>query len=189
MSSENHTLKNCSKYLFNKWPCSISTQFISMVTFIGLKESNKNLANSNMKEKNFVPIVGFVELLLLSNCCKVDNAWSSQICASLAQYLNLSCLKSTTNYSCNGHILVVSNGGYDLRPQEHPFVDKHFRFDHFQSFGYGMFHLVYICHGYPGSPSSCSSIPCLPASYRIGVSEVDLSLCSSEEWKRGPSCT
>ena len=29
------------------------------------KESTKNLANSTMKKKNFVPIVGFVELLLL----------------------------------------------------------------------------------------------------------------------------
>ena len=36
-----------------------------MVTFVGKKESTKNLANSTMKKKNFVPIVGFVELLLL----------------------------------------------------------------------------------------------------------------------------
>ena len=35
-----------------------------------------NLANSTMKKRNFVSIVGFVELLLLFsfNCRKVDNA-------------------------------------------------------------------------------------------------------------------
>ena len=33
------------------------------------------------------------------------------------------------------------------------------------------------------------SIPCLLASSRNGVREVALSLCSSQEWKGGPSCT
>ena len=66
----------------------------------------------------------------------------SQVCALLAQYWNLSCSNEATNYSCNGNILVGSNGECDLRPQEHPFVDKHLRFDHFQSFDCGMFHLV-----------------------------------------------
>ena len=35
----------------------------------------------------------------------------SQVCAPLAQYWNLSCMKSATNYSCNV-ILVESNGVY-----------------------------------------------------------------------------
>ena len=34
----------------------------------------------------------------------------SQVCAPLAQCWNLSCLKSASNYSWNGHILVGSNG-------------------------------------------------------------------------------
>ena len=47
------------------------------------KESTMNLANSTMKKKNFVPIVGFCEstwalvrllLLFCIKCCKVDNA-------------------------------------------------------------------------------------------------------------------
>ena len=50
-----------------------------------------------------------------------------------------------------------SNGEYDLRPQEHPIVDKHLRFDQFQSFDCGMFHLVWIYHGCPGKTSSCTS--------------------------------
>ena len=46
-----------------------------------------------------------------------------------------------------------SNGGYDLRPQDHPFGDKDLRFDQFQSFDCGIVHLVQIGHGYPGSTS------------------------------------
>ena len=52
-----------------------------------------------------------------------------QLCSALAQYRNLSCSSEATNYSCNSNILVESNGGYDLRPQEHPFVNKHLRFN------------------------------------------------------------
>ena len=90
----------------------------------------------------------------------------SQVCAPLAQswnlclvtqYWNMSRLNEATNYSCNGNILLGSNGEYDLRPQEHPIVDKHLRFDHFQSFDCGMFHLVWIYHGCPGRTSSCTS--------------------------------
>ena len=40
-----------------------------------------------------------------------------------------------------------SNGGYDLRPQDHPFDDKDLRFDQFQSFYCGIVHLVQIGHG------------------------------------------
>ena len=66
----------------------------------------------------------------------------SQICAAMAQYRNLSCSNEATNNFCNGDILVGSNGGYDLRPQEHAFVDKHLRLNHFQSFDCGIVHLV-----------------------------------------------
>ena len=66
----------------------------------------------------------------------------SQVCAALAQYRNLSCSNEATNYLCNSNILVGSNGGYDLHPQEHPFVDKHLRLDHFQSFYCGIVHIV-----------------------------------------------
>ena len=41
-----------------------------------------------------------------------------------------------------------SNGGYDLRPQDHPFGDEDLRFDQFQSFDCGIVHLVQIGHGY-----------------------------------------
>ena len=39
-------------------------------------------------------------------------------------------------------VLVGSYGWYDLHPHEHPIVDKVLRLDDFQSFVYGMFHLV-----------------------------------------------
>ena len=68
----------------------------------------------------------------------------SQICAALAQHRNLSCSNEATKYVCNSIILVGSNGGYDLRPQEHPFVDKHLRLDHFQSFDCGIVHLLQL---------------------------------------------
>ena len=103
---------------------------------------------------------------------------------TVAQYRKLSCSNEATNYFCNCYILVGSNGGYDLRPQDHPFVDKDLRFYQFESFGCGIVHLVQIGHGYPGSPSSCTSFsadwrcstPCPQASYRVGVREVVLSL-------------
>ena len=38
----------------------------------------------------------------------------------------MSCSNEATNYFCNSNNLVGSNGGYDLRPQDHPFVDKTF---------------------------------------------------------------
>ena len=36
------------------------------------------------------------------------------------------------------------NGGYDLRPQDHPFGDKDLRFDSFQSYSCGICHLVQL---------------------------------------------
>ena len=44
----------------------------------------------------------------------------SQICAGLASYRNQSCSNESTNYFENCQFLVESNGGYDLRPQDHP---------------------------------------------------------------------
>ena len=66
----------------------------------------------------------------------------NQICAALAQYQDLSCSNEATNYFCNDNIHVGSNGGYDLRPKKNPFVNKHLRLDHSQSFDCGIVHLV-----------------------------------------------
>ena len=76
------------------------------------------------------------------NCCKVDNAClkSDLRCTGIVSERVL--FEPTSNYFSNGNILVGSNGGYDLRPQEHPFVDKYLRFDHFQLFDCGIVHLV-----------------------------------------------
>ena len=91
------------------------------------------------------------------------------------------------------NIVVESNGGSDLRPQEHPFVDKHLRLDHFRSFDCGIFHLVWICHGHPVRTSSSAGWQQnIPVSRLLTVSiscEVVLSFRRSQEWKRGPSCT
>ena len=65
--------------------------------------------------------------------------------------------KRIYNYFCNCQFLVVSNGGCDLRPQDHPFGDKDLRFDQFQSYSCGICHLVQIDRGYPGSTSFCTS--------------------------------
>ena len=92
-----------------------------------------------MKKKNSVPIVDFFELLSVSIAARETMLVLNQVCATLAQYWNLSCSNEATNYCWNGNILVVSNGGYDLHTQEHPFVDKHLRLDHFQSYDCGTF--------------------------------------------------
>ena len=86
----------------------------------------------------------FLKLLLLSVSIAARKTMlvKNQVCAPLAQYWNLSCLNEATNYSCNGDILVGSNGGHDLHLQEHPIVDKHLRLDHFPSFDCGIVHLV-----------------------------------------------
>ena len=86
-----------------------------------------------------------------------------------------------------------SNGVHDLRPQDHPFINKDLRFCQFESFDCGIVHLVQIGHGNPGSSSCTSSstewpksITRLQASYRIGVREVVFPLQRSQEWKGGP---
>ena len=57
-------------------------------------------------------------------------------------YRNLSCSNEATNYFGNRKIVVKSDGGYDLRPQEHPINDKDLLFDDFQSPEYGILDLV-----------------------------------------------
>ena len=86
-----------------------------------------NLANSTMKKKkkkNSVPIVDFCE-----------SSWT------FVKFLLL-LFPLLQGRQCLFKIRSVSNGGYDIHPQEHPFVYKHLRLEHFQSFDYGMFHLV-----------------------------------------------
>ena len=107
----------------------------------------------------------------------------SQIFAALAQYRNLSCSNEATNYFCNSYVLVASNDVYDLRPQDHPFVDKDLRLDQFSIIR------LRNCSSRVNLSVWRCSIPCLPASYRIGVREVVLYLWRSREWKRGPSCS
>ena len=163
-----------------------------------------NLANSTMK-KNFVPIVDFSEspwafarllLLFVSIAARLTMPFWSQICASFAQYWNLACSNEATNYSCRKSILVGSNGGYGLHPQERPIFGKVLSLDYSQSFDYGILDLVWIDHGFLGTTFSCISsstgwpygIPCLPAFYHIGVCEVVLSWWRTPELKEGPSC-
>ena len=40
---EHHALKNCSNYLYNRLPCSMSTWLISMVTFTGTRSPPRTL--------------------------------------------------------------------------------------------------------------------------------------------------
>ena len=78
---KNPSLGGCSKYLYNKSPCSVNTWFNPIMIFIGIKVT-MILANSTMKNKNSVSIVflenswTFVKLLpsFCFNCCKVNNA-------------------------------------------------------------------------------------------------------------------
>ena len=107
-------------------------------------------------KKNFVPTIVFYEspwafvrlLLFVSIAARLTMPLGSQICASFAQYWNLACSNEAINYSCRKSILVGSNGGYDLHPQEHPIADKGLRLDDFhrlddfQSFDNGILDLV-----------------------------------------------
>ena len=86
---------------------------------------------------------------------------------------------------------------YDLRPQDHPFVDKDLRFYQFESFDCGIVHLVQNVMDTLEVLLLALRLQLVGdvvflvsrASYRIGVREVVLSLYSSQEWKGGPSCT
>ena len=63
---------------------------------------------SSTKKNSFVSIVGFVEILLF---LKVDNAcFKSDLCR-ICIVSEPILFERTTNYSCNRHILVESNGG------------------------------------------------------------------------------
>ena len=75
----------------------------------------------------------------------------------MAWYQNLACLNEATICSCNGSILVLSNGECDLHPQDHPIVDKLLHLDDFQSFEYGILDLVGFGPGNQGTFSFCIS--------------------------------
>ena len=145
MNSGKSCLAEVSQLLI-RLPWSISTGYVSMVTSVGMRSPTMILASTTkMKKNRFVSIVGFVELLLLSIAARETMLVWSQICAGWAWY---------RNQSCSNEFLMESNGGYDLYPQDHLFDDKDLHLDHFQSFDCGIFHLVWIYHGYPGSISS-----------------------------------
>ena len=148
------------------------------------KESTMILASSNKKKKNFLPIVGFVELLLFFQLPQGRQCLFEV--RSVPDWHSIGTYLVRTNPPITFVIVIFVWGqmvGMTFRPKDHPFGDKDLRFDQFQSFDCGIVHLVQIGHGYPGSTSSCSSssvgwqcnIPCLPASYRIDVREVVLS--------------
>ena len=114
----------------------------------------------------------------------------SQIYAGLAWYRNQSCLNESTNYFSNCQLLVESNGGYDLRPQDDPFGDKDLRFDQFQSYSCGicsyshksvMDTLEVLLLALLLELMGRCSILCLLASSRNGAREVAISLYSSQE--------
>ena len=75
------------------------------------------------------------------NCCKVDNAFLKADLCFLRTVLEPWSTEATS-YSCRESILVGSNGGYDLHPQEHPIFGKDLRLDYFHSFVYGILDLV-----------------------------------------------
>ena len=118
-----------------------------MVTFIGIKSAPRTLPTPPWRRwrrtlrQLLISLSSFLFQLLQSGQClfKVRSVLHWQ------KYRNLSCSNKATNYSCDGNILVGSNGEYDLHSQEHPSVDKHLRFD-----------LVWIYHGCPGRTSSCT---------------------------------
>ena len=183
-------MKNCSKYLYNKSPCSISIWFISMVTFIRIRSPPRTLPTPPWRRRTLCPSLVSLSFFFFFQLLQ---GWQCLFevlrCTGIISELLL--FERSHQYFCNRNILVRSNGGYDLRPQKHPIVDHHLRLDHFQSFDCGIVHLVWIYHGYPGRTSCTSSsagwrcnIPCLPVSYRIGVREIALSLWRSQEWKR-----
>ena len=60
---EIHALKNCSKYLYHKSPCSISTWFISMVTFQRNETPPRTLPTPPWRRRTLCPL-----LISLSSC-------------------------------------------------------------------------------------------------------------------------
>ena len=104
------------------------------------------LASSTKTKNSFVSIAGFVDLLLQSRQCLFE----VRSVPDLALYWNQSCSKKSTNYFCNFQSLVESNGGYDLRPQDHPFgYISSIR--PISSYSCGIYHLVQIDRAHPGS--------------------------------------
>ena len=121
------------------------------------KESTMILASYTKTKNSFVSIVGFVDLLLLSfKCRNVDNAClKSDLCLIGIESESI-LFERIHQLLCNYQFLVESNGGYDLRPQDHPFGDKDLRSEQFQTYSCGICHLVQVDRGYPGSTSCIS---------------------------------
>ena len=88
--------------------------------------------------------------------------------------------EQATICSYSRSILVLSNGGCALHPQEHPIVHKLLHLNDFQSFEYGILGLVGIGHGLLVSGSFCiysligspDNILCLLAFSHIDVHDV-----------------
>ena len=121
----------------------------------------------------------------------------SQVCAPLAQYWNLSCMKSATNYSCNV-IFVESNGVYwssSARASHcrQTFSSRPFSIIRLRNVSSRM-NLSWIRWKKTFSCTSSStgwpkSIPCLLAFYHIDVREVVLPWWRTPELQEGPSYT
>ena len=89
--------------------------------------------------------------------CAADfhrNKESTMNHANSTMYWNLACSNEATNYSYRESILVRSNGGYDLHPQEHPIFGKVLPLDYFQSFEYRILAHLGIDHGFLGNTFS-----------------------------------
>ena len=117
----------------------------------------------------------------------------SQVCASLAQYWNLSRLNEATNYSCNDNILVGSNGGYESLPLstkifvssifDHSITECFISYESIMDSLDKLFSCISSSTGWP------KSFPCLPASYHIDVHEVFPSWKHARGLKESPSYT
>ena len=70
---------------------------------------------------------------------------------------NLACLSKVTICFSSGSTLALSNGDFDLHPQEDSIVGKVLHLDYIQSFEYGILDRVKIGHGLLGTVSFCIS--------------------------------
>ena len=116
------------------------------------KNATMILASSTKMKNSFASIFGCVELLLFF----FQLPQGRQCLFEVRSVPDWHCIGINVVPS-NRQFLVESNGGCDLRPQDHPFGDKDLRFDQFQSYSFGICHLVQIDRGYPGSTASCTS--------------------------------
>ena len=184
--------KKCPNYLSITLPWPITTGYVSMVTFVGIRSPPWSLPTPPKRRRTLCPslVLSFFFFFQLpqGRQCLFE-------VRSVPDWHGIGTNLVRKNPPITFVIVnffVVSNGVYDLRPQDNPFGDKDLWFDQFQSFDFGIVHLVQIGHGFPESSSSCTScwagwrwsIPCLPAFYRIGARGVALSSYWSQEWKR-----